>query len=418
MQDLEKNMDDLFRKAVENYRVNPGESNWNKIAPQLSEPALPATNKKKINGKKYKGLVLLLMFLMLGGGILIKYTPLGNLKSTLAYKPSQKIKPDTSHKQSYLNNKKSSDIKPFIVKKNPSLLRQFPENDFLLGKKNKRHTFTTTDINNSQNHVNIFSNKEEQISPFPIQKDDVKNLASINNQKILNEAEQNKLFTVRENHTDSSATSSGQRTKISRVTKQHGIYLGFLGGPSLNKIKNQRLRKPGFDIGFTTGYQFSDKISVETGIFLSKKYYFTEGKYFSMEKISASMPPQMKVMSVDGSSTVFEIPLKFKYNVCSKNNHAFFSSAGLSSYVLTKEKNDYHTLMNGTNETVTSSYKNSSSYIAGAVNISLGYEHTIGNGNNKLRIEPYVQIPLRGIGMGALPVTTTGLHLGFSLSPH
>src|SRR5205823_3468111 len=97
-------------------------------------------------------------------------------------------------------------------------------------------------------------------------------------------------------------------------------------------------------------YQINNKVSIETGILLSQKHYFTEGKYFNMDKISSSMPPGMKVLSIEGSSTVFEIPVKFKYSVLSKHKNAFFTSAGLSSYLLTKEKNNYLTLMNGTKE--------------------------------------------------------------------
>lgn len=419
MQDLEKNMDDLFRKAVENYHVNPGESNWDKITPQLSEPASPAT-KKKINGKKYRGIALLLIFFMLGVGMLIKYTVYNNSTFELMQKTSQKNQSHNPNKE--LNNvedKKTIDVKKTSTEKDFSSIQksQQPANSFTFSEKNKLNDFATN---------NIYQNTEPQTTPLLIKKDDVtKDIAPINNQKILahqkilSETVQIQLTQAEKKYLDTSTASSvNKTTEITLVQKHRGIYLGFLSGLSLNKVKNQRLRKPGFDIGITMGYQFNNKASVETGVFLSKKYYFTESKYFSMEKISASMPPDMKVMSIDGSSTLFEIPLKFKYNVCNKNKNTFFSSAGVSSYVLTKEKNNYHTMMNGTSEIVTGSYKNSSRYFAAAVNFSLGYEHTIGNHNNKIRIVPYVQIPLKGIGVGALPVMSAGLHVGFTLSPH
>lgn len=417
MQDLEKNMDELFRKAVENYHVNPGESNWDKIVPQLSEPAFPAT-KKKINGKKYRGIVLLLIFFMLGGGMLIKYTVYNNRTPALMQKTSQKNQSDNSIKKSNAENKETTNSKKSTTQKNFSSIQksQQPANSFTFSEKNKWNDFAT----------NVYQHTEPQTTLPLIQKHDVtKDIAPINNQKILthqktlNETVQIQLTQTEKKYTDTSTTTSANKTtKITVVQKNRGVYLGALSGLSFNKVKNQRLRKPGFDIGFIVGYQFNNKVSIETGVFLSKKYYFTEGKYFSMEKISASMPPDMKVMSVDGSSTLFETPLKFKYNFYNKDKSTFFSSAGVSSYLLTREKNDYHTLMNGTSETVTGSYKNSSRYFAAAINFSLGYEHTIGNHNNKIRVVPYVQIPLKGIGMGALPVMSTGLRVGYTLSPH
>jgi hypothetical protein len=414
MQDLEKNTDDLFRKAVENYRVNPGESNWDKIVPQLSEAAPPAS---KLNRKKYSSILLLLILLLLTGGGLIKYISYDNFKSV------QNNKPVDSYKEQSYNNKNPINKKSTIPKDLPAQQLKQSENNLVLAKKIKQEPFKIGDASTSENNLSIASSKELKIVSIAVERDNVNNSSTANQSalispQLLNDALQIATITAQKNN-DSSIVSSGKSsTKVSPFEKQHHVYIGFLGGLSLNKVKDQQLRKPGFDIGVTAGYQFSDRMALETGIFLSRKHYFTEGKYFSMEKISASMPPEMKVMSIDGNSTIFEIPLKLKFDVCDKNKRTFFSSAGLSSYILTKEKNDYHTLMNGTNKTVTSLYKNSSSYFAGALNVSLGYEHTIGNHNNKIRIEPYVQIPLKGIGMGALPVMSSGLHIGFTLSSH
>jgi hypothetical protein len=137
-----------------------------------------------------------------------------------------------------------------------------------------------------------------------------------------------------------------------------------------------------------------------------------------MDKISSAMPQQMKVLSIEGNSTVIEVPLSLKYDLFNKNKTAVFSSLGLSSYFLINEKNNYHTMMNGTQENITGSYKNSSRYLAAAVNISVGVENSIGSNNKKIRIEPYVQIPLKGIGVGTLPVMSAGLHVGYTLPLH
>ena len=43
--------------------------------------------------------------------------------------------------------------------------------------------------------------------------------------------------------------------------------------------------------------------------------------------------------------------------------------------------------------------------------MGLGYEWKAGNGLN-LRVNPYLQIPLKTIGMGSMPVVSTGIYLG------
>ena len=49
-------------------------------------------------------------------------------------------------------------------------------------------------------------------------------------------------------------------------------------------------------------------------------------------------------------------------------------------------------------------------YLGAEVNISAGYQHTL-NAHTDIRIEPYLQIPLKGVGVGAMPVMSTGIHI-------
>lgn len=87
MQDIEKDMDDLFGKAVDNYQPNPGESNWERIEPRLlATPVIPATTKKENNTKTYFMLLFLLLFLLISG-LLTKYIVDKNT-TTVSHKPS------------------------------------------------------------------------------------------------------------------------------------------------------------------------------------------------------------------------------------------------------------------------------------------------------------------------------------------
>ncbi len=121
----------------------------------------------------------------------------------------------------------------------------------------------------------------------------------------------------------------------------------------------------------------------------------------------------MEIVSLEGSTGVLEIPVKFKYNFRQKNNKYIFSSAGITSYILTREKNNYLLLVNGSQQNMVSSYKNKSRSFAATLDISMGYEHKIGK-FNYMRIEPYVQIPLKGMGVGSIPVMSSGLRIGLA----
>ena len=125
------------------------------------------------------------------------------------------------------------------------------------------------------------------------------------------------------------------------------------------------------------------------------------------------MPSGMDILSLEGANHTLEIPVKIKYDFLHGDKSNFFSSAGITSYIMTHEKNDYLVTMNGVQQTMISSYKNKSRSFAATLDISAGYEHKIGR-SNYFRIEPYIQIPLKGMGVGSMQMVSTGLRIGIT----
>ena len=140
------------------------------------------------------------------------------------------------------------------------------------------------------------------------------------------------------------------------------------------------------------------------------KHYYSEGKYFSTDKIY--MPPNSRISDVTGNCKMIEVPLSVKYNFAFRKNSNWFATLGSSSYFMKKENYVYNYYY-GTYGPVPHSkeYKNSSTNLFSNVTISAGYEHKLG-GLSAFRIEPYVKIPLSGMGIGKLPLFSTGLQIG------
>ena len=84
-------------------------------------------------------------------------------------------------------------------------------------------------------------------------------------------------------------------------------------------------------------------------------------------------------------------------------------SSGFSSYVLMRETNFYTAMVNGNHETMKGDYRETSLCGACTLNLSVGYERSLG-GSYRFRIEPTAKFPVRGIGMGSLPVRSLGLY--------
>ena len=155
------------------------------------------------------------------------------------------------------------------------------------------------------------------------------------------------------------------------------------------------------------------RLSFETGIIWNKKSYSSEGKNFSMDKVGSAMPAGMIINDLESRSSLIEIPVKAKYDFFRKRNSNFFIAGGVSSYIMTTEKNKYNVTMNGTHEKVSGVYEKNNYGIPAVANFSFGFEQSISRIVN-IRVEPFLKVPLRGMGVGRLPVTSAGLQVGIT----
>lgn len=199
--------------------------------------------------------------------------------------------------------------------------------------------------------------------------------------------------------------------KIAKNTlnkRASGFYAGLNTGISLSIVKGQQLSSPGFTAGINLGYRFSPSWSAETGIKFSEKKYYSTGAYFS----SKDMPPDMKVVSVKSRTLLLEIPLKAKVDFRKTVNGQYFLTGGFSTFVVGKEVNDYIIYRNGINSPMHAVYDKNKSYLAASIELSAGYEKYFKN-KQSLRIEPWIQIARKGIGIGQLPVSGFGIQAGY-----
>lgn len=193
--------------------------------------------------------------------------------------------------------------------------------------------------------------------------------------------------------------------------KEKGVYLSFLAGPDFSTVKFQSVKNMGYGIGLLIGYRFNKHISLESGVFWDKKQYYSDGEYFNKSK--TDIPSTVKIKSLDGDCSMFEVPLSFRYDFAFSRKGRFFSTAGLNTYIMKKENYDYSTeAYPGWSRKV--SYNNSANNLFSILQLSAGYEYSLGK-ILQMRIEPYLNIPLKGVGIGNLPISSAGLHLGITL---
>lgn len=475
MAEIDNDMDELFKQAADNYKLKEGESDWDKIAGELSAQSMAPVTAQK--GTEWRKLLPLMLLLLIGvstctwltrhiivnykeelptgakeGGDkndlrsadegekkqdagathgVVKETEEGKQSGDLSNGNNQKDTQDSAQhppgverqggaapggkalaSQSSVASEGAelTTVKERAVVNHRKSRRQvsLPLGDVAVRAKRGGKGTGKTAIATASASTDV-TDVDKQSMAMPGLKPVLTDARR--EQPDSNRALQRKQATTQavKDTTKAMASVVGDSNKQSAKQpttppKERGLLLGIATGPEWNQVKGQGVRKAGFDFGLIAGYRFSRRLSVETGVGLAKKYYWSTGKYFKAQG--------MDVVRLDGSSTIIEIPLKVKYDVPVQQKSSVFASAGVMSYLLTNEKNDYILLVNGAETSMTAIYPNASRYFASAIDISAGYERYFGR-LTALRIEPYMQIPLRGIGVGTMQVMSAGVHVGF-----
>jgi hypothetical protein len=185
------------------------------------------------------------------------------------------------------------------------------------------------------------------------------------------------------------------------------------GGITNNQLSN--------NIGITLGYYLTNKISVNTGLIYSNKFYWAPGHRLNRPNYSANRnttnawAPDIEY--INGSCNLYEVPFTIRYDFAKNDKTLFFVNAGASSYFLLKQTNIYFT-HNGGGRPVAwlSKDESQSNYWFGVGDISIGLETDLGKGFS-FQAEPFFRIPFQKMGVENLKMYSYGFMLSFRYAP-
>ena len=419
MQNVDNHMDDLFRKAADNYPLKTSNGDWETLQSLLENE--PANVWIKVSKRKPFFLFVSIVFLLIGvmtfgvlknNGVVIKIavgrskinsSVLGLPRNTAKSDDENTSKPDMAlgmKKDEHNQLQKSS--KTNLYRRNAGIFLPPSPHDKLLTNQPaiKREITVVSESKNNDSkssHIKESNALTASVSPFG---------GGINDATVKT----NTIYRI-DTSIDKFFIQNKDTIKVAlnRQSKSR-VYFSISAGLEYNQVKNQGLTKPGWNAGLLAGVQLNNKISIETGLQLSQKKYFSSGLYFKPK--SGSMPSDMVVNSLTGNSVLIELPVNLKYNL-QKGNNTFYLVTGISSFLMTTESNHYFALISGAQTEMDSKYQQMHNYFASMINVAAGYQFAL-NKKNNLRVEPYLQIPIRGIGIGSMPVMATGLHFVWS----
>jgi hypothetical protein len=185
-----------------------------------------------------------------------------------------------------------------------------------------------------------------------------------------------------------------------------------MAGPDKSVVAFGPLYKTGYNFGLQIGYRFSNRWSVNTGIIYTKKYYQADSQYFHYK-----YQGNWELDKVDGNCSMWEIPVNVRYDVSFNDKRRWFVSTGLSTYLMDKEYYTLHYISpSGNPYPYPLNSDSNSTYLFSILNLSAGMERSLGK-HFSIQAEPYLKIPLQGLGKGDMRMDSYGILFTLKYKP-
>ncbi len=403
MHNLEEDIDNMFREAAEGYPIRTDGTDWGKVR------AGAASRTKSY--RRYLVAIGLLLCLSIAivcrwNGTSSKFNhsvteqaltaeknsissseiptakqtlieeDVGNI-STVApgntdkYKFSANSKSVKGATTSY-NNYKLANKEPYLIPPRESV----PHNTAFYGLYNTSPIISELRRNNTE-HSKIFDNRLLKASMYPIRDLTVLSIPKITKSAFLG------------------------------IDRSNKIYFGGGLGVTCNWVKDQEWSPPKPIINIFTGKKIAKNVFVETGVGYEEISYYTRGEFFYPK--TGDMPSNMEVRSVQSSTTSLSIPVEIKYDMVT-GNKKFYLKAGINNRLFLREKNTYDAVMSGVAEEVKAEYNDKKFQPLSDVQFAVGLGMPAGS-SHTISIEPYLRIPLKGMGVGNVSVMQSGMQV-------
>lgn len=440
-----EDLDKKIKEAADQHHPAYDEHAWQRMLRLLNEHLpQPTKGRRRI-------IFFLFLFMFLGGGAFLVISRPWNKDMKTAYQPSvnqrdqlqptnnQPGKPATtpSVTEKELSNKTE------IESGSPDILQQeltsiAPEKQEQLSVRSKNKTGERNLLKNGilpyTNNV-ISSNQEEMKKDNNVEvtatADDKKNVTPGKTQVEINPVVRNENIDKKDDNKlnkDDLAEKKEEpeqiaNTETARVDKikpqknsgsknRNGFAISVSAGPDVSKAASSKAGRTTLVYGAGLSYT-RNRLSLRTGVYASKKIYAAGPKDYTLSYIPS---PNLKFDHADADCNVIEIPLNLYYNFGLGTRNNWFAGAGLSSYLMKKEVYEYLFKTNTSQYYHHYEVKNENQNYFSILNLSAGYTRQI-NKMISISAEPYVRIPLDGIGVGKVHLYSGGVLFTAAVKP-
>lgn len=404
---------------------------WKRMQ-NLLDKEMPQKEKDK------KKIFWLFLFLLFGTGVLLLITqPWKNTGDVII-----SAKTDSANKTTSLRNSGSTEaanINIGTTDKNSLPTSRPYTNEIMYQKPSFRKTRKKTEAQKIINDATAKNNKEKKLIAYnadngtgsekrmnqpimipeknnkvqkPVTTDAIKeDLAEVNINKSTNEKEKHdSLITEDKSNAGKKTIAPKRRNKFNNA-----FAVSFSAGPDVSAVSTHNIGKINLAYGAGISYQFSRRVTLRTGFYISRKSYDAKVSDYHPPTNFWSYYPDLEY--IDANCKVYEVPLILNYNFRQTAKYLWFGSAGISSYFMKREDYNYFSKnASGQNSYNSYSIKNENQHYLSSMRLSAGYEKIIRN-NISIIAEPYVNLPIDGIGYGKVKLYDAGVLFTLKVKP-
>ncbi|UOQ98546.1 hypothetical protein MUN81_03420 [Hymenobacter sp. 5317J-9] len=205
-------------------------------------------------------------------------------------------------------------------------------------------------------------------------------------------------------------TVTPPRPEAPVTAHQPRFYVGLVGAPDVTTVKFAGVESPLPNLGVVLEYRLSSRLRLSTGLLRSTKQYSARREDCDFGDYAVYMKHRY-FDDVDGTCTVLDVPLNLRYDLLSRPGYALYGSTGLSSFFMQRETYSYAYVEYNKPGYWEGEAVNANRHLLSILNLSVGYERTL-SPRWSLHAEPYVKVPLAGVGVYKLKLTSAGVFVG------
>jgi hypothetical protein len=365
----ENNIDQLFKKGMEDPEIPYNELDWQKMAEKLdASEARRRTPLWMYAGAGIAAALLVMMFLFLS-----KENPKLEKKNTNV---------STKAKAPGVNGTLRSTRQRFFAPQQQS-----------------SSTTTHASRDGSSAYTDAIAPMLINVLPPP----------SLFNGKSNNQEQQIALALTRSNTpTDTlmrEAMAQESKPKSSKLT------LTILAAPDVTDSKTSIGTKISSNFGLLLTYPVSKKLSISTGALYARKLYDYGGNATTLYGQADGR------WALNADCFVIDVPINVNYQVLHKKNYSVTLNSGLSSYIMLKEKYKYtSTDQTGIPQITRLELNNQNQHPLGIVNLSVSVERQVSD-RVSIGVQPFLKLPLTGIGYYNYNLRSRGVAVSLSIKP-